>query len=172
MGAKVATAVVARNPPGLKGMVLVGPAPPGPLALPPEMREQQSHAYDSEESVRWTVENVLAEAHNLSEADMRLVVNDSLAGNQWAREAWPRYGMAEDVSTGLKGQGLRVEVLVGRKDRVESVERVKTEVVDVLRKKSFEVDFTIEEDCGHLMPLEKPEAVAHAVQKLIVGVVD
>ena len=133
------------------------------------MREQQSHAYDSEESVRWTVENVLAEAHNLSEADMQLVAEDSLAGNQWAREAWPRYGMAEDVSMGLQGRGLRVEVLVGRRDRVESVERVEMEVVDVLREKGFEVDLTVEEDYGHLMPLEKPEAMARAVQKLMAG---
>ena len=168
MGAKVAMAVAGHKPPGLKGMVLIGPAPPGSLALPPEMREQQSHAYDSQESVQWAVEHVLAEAHNLSEADTELVVSDSLAGNQWAREAWPRYGMTEDVSMGLEGQGMSVEVLVGSSDRVESVERVRTKVVDVLRKKGFMVQFTVEDDCGHLMPLEKPEVVAHAIRKLIV----
>ena len=169
MGAKVAVAVAAQRPAGLRGIVLVAPAPPIPLILPAEMSEQQARAYNSEESVRWTLGDVLAEEGNLDEEDIKLIVRVSLAGNRWAREAWPRYGMAEDVARGLEGRGLLVEVLVGRQDRVESVERVEVEVVGEMRQKGFEVNFNVIEECGHLMPLEKPEAVVHAVQRVVSG---
>jgi len=166
MGAKVAMAVAAQKPPGLMGMVLLGPASPGSCLLPREIREQQSRAYDSEKSVRWTVENVLAEADNLSEADMELIVSDSLAGNRWAKMAWPRYGMAEVVELGIERRRMKVKVLVGRDDHVEGVQRVKTHVVDVLSARGFDVEQTLVRDCGHLMPLEKPEAIANAIIEL------
>ena len=163
MRAKVAMAIAAQKPPGLMGMVLLCPAPPGSLVLPWEQREQQSRAYDTRDSARWTAENVLAEPDNLSEADMELIVRDSLAGNKYARMAWPRYGMAESVQIGMERRGLKVKVLVGREDEVEPGPRVRMHVAEVLAARGYDVELATVRDCGHLMPLEKPEAVASAV---------
>lgn len=139
MGAKVAMATLATLPRDLlqhlNGLVLVAPAPPTPLLLPPEMREQQKAAYESAESVRWSVNNVLTNPENLNQEDMEMVIRDSLRGNEAAKTAWPMYGMAEDVSEGLKEalelvdkEKLRVSILVGESDVVEPKERVDKEV--------------------------------------------
>ncbi|KAG2026581.1 hypothetical protein GB937_001362 [Aspergillus fischeri] len=106
MGAKVAMATLTTLPGDLlnrlRGVVLVAPAPPTPLLLPPEVREQQEAAYETAESVRWSVNHVLANPENLDEKDIEMVVRDSWRGNQLAKTAWPTYGMAEDVSDALQ----------------------------------------------------------------------
>lgn len=40
-------------------LILLGPAPVGPLVLSPDMQQQQLQAYQAEESAAWTIENVL-----------------------------------------------------------------------------------------------------------------
>lgn len=173
MGAKVALGTLTRLPVRLlgqlKGLVLVAPAPPGRLDLPADMKEQQVVAYTSEESVRWTVENVLA-SDKISETDVSIIVRDSLAGSQLAKRAWPMYGMAEDISESVKdslssiGKSLPfpVHVIVGELDIVEPKERVVTQVGDFLDQCGLQV--TIHEAPGvkHLIPLESPEII-HSV---------
>lgn len=167
MGAKVAVAVASDRPPGLRGIMLISPPPFGPWTLPPQLQERQRRSYESKETVRWSIENMLSEPHNLSRSDVALVVRDSLAGTEAAKAAWPHYGMAEAVSIGPERRGIPVIVLVGQQDRITTVEQVRTEVVDLLRHRGFSVEFAIKDDCGHLMPLEKPEFVAHAIRKMI-----
>ncbi|GLB45726.1 putative serine aminopeptidase, S33 [Lyophyllum shimeji] len=170
MGAKVALGTVASLPAHLRqqlrGLVLVAPAPPGPLDLPDEMKEQQKAAYASEQSVRWTVENVLARSENLSEEDIRLVVHDSLSGNQLAKEAWPTYGMREDISGRVKEAlasishgNLRVRIIVGELDIVEPKERVDAEVRCFLEECGLQVEVNVAAGVKHLIPLECPEVV-------------
>lgn len=70
----------------LKGVILISPAAATPLTLPPEMREQQIHAYDTAGSAEYVARNVLTASfgdHGLPE----FVVDDIVGGNQWAREA-------------------------------------------------------------------------------------
>ncbi|KAJ5153357.1 Alpha/Beta hydrolase protein [Penicillium canariense] len=166
MGAKVALAalgVLANDLQQLlKGLVLVGPAPPSSLHLPPEIEAQG--AYESEASIRWTVDNVLANPEKLSEFDVNLVVRHSLAGNQFAKKAWPSYGMQEDISQvsrkALASQNsLRASILVGEIDVVEPKERVEAEVVNFLRQNGVEASLTIVQGVKHLIPLEDPQSI-------------
>ncbi|KAF7596491.1 hypothetical protein BBP40_001363 [Aspergillus hancockii] len=170
MGAKVALATLSELPAPLlqelKGLVLVAPAPPTALDLPPKMKEQQKEAYSTAQSVRWTVENVLAEPKNLTEQDIETVIQDSLSGNQLAKIAWPTYGMAEDVSDGVRKAlasiqniGLRASILVGELDVVEPKERVETEVRGFLEANGVQVSLKVIESVKHLIPLESPEAI-------------
>ncbi|KAL5358968.1 Alpha/Beta hydrolase protein [Aspergillus floccosus] len=174
MGAKVALGTVASLPAHLRqqlrGLVLVAPAPPGPLELPAEMKEQQKAAYASEESIRWTVENVLASPGNLDDEDTRLVVQDSLSGNQLAKEAWPTYGMREDISgrvrealASMGSADLRVRIIVGDLDVVEPKERVDAEVRGFLEECGIPVVLKIAAGVKHLVPLECPEIVYQEV---------
>lgn len=170
MGAKVALATLSTLNENLlrelKGLVLVAPAPPTALSLPPEMKEQQKVAYETEESVRWTVKNVLANTKNLSEDDIELVVHDSLSGSNLAKEAWPTYGMAEDVSgsvrraLGIIGHaGIRASVLVGELDVVEPRERVEAEVCRILEESGVKTSLKVVESVKHLIPLECPQMI-------------
>ncbi|KAL5341971.1 Alpha/Beta hydrolase protein [Aspergillus crustosus] len=106
MGAKVALASLSALPDDLpkelKGLVLIAPAPPTALVLTQEMKEQQKIAYQSEDSVRWTVTNLLANTERLSEEDISLVVRNSLSGTELAKTAWPTYGMEEDITENVK----------------------------------------------------------------------
>lgn len=168
MGAKIALATIGLLDKGLQnllnGLVLIGPAPPAALNLPLEMKGQQLLAYESEDSVRWTVNNVLATPDKLSESDMNLVVRDCLVGNQFAKSAWPSYGMQEDISQAVREAlasrpGLRASVLVGELDVVETKERVEAEVAQFLRRDGVKVSLTTVEGSKHLIPLEDPESI-------------
>ncbi|KAL4782614.1 Alpha/Beta hydrolase protein [Aspergillus varians] len=173
MGAKVALATISYLPvhlfEGLKGLVLAAPAPPTALILPPDMKSQQKLAYESEDSVRWTVTNVLANLANLSDGDMEIVVRDSLAGNRLAKTAWPSYGMEEDISQDVKAvlsplaKNIRVRVLTGELDVVEPRDRVESQVCRFLEDVGVQVSFRSVPGVKHLIPLEAPEAVFEEV---------
>jgi pimeloyl-ACP methyl ester carboxylesterase len=154
----------------LNGLVLLAPAPPTPLLLPPEMTEQQATAYESGESVRWTVSNVLANTENLDEKDMEMVVRDSLRGNQAAKTAWPMYAMAEDVSEGVQRalesvdkEKVRVRILVGESDVVEPRERVDREVRQFFERCGVKVSMRSVPGVKHLFPLECPEMIRQEI---------
>jgi pimeloyl-ACP methyl ester carboxylesterase len=176
MGAKVALATLPSLPDNLlkalKGIVLAAPAPPTALVLPVEIKEQQKGAYESAESVRWTVTNVLANAENLNETDLDTVIRDSLSGNPLAKTAWPSYGMEEDVSKSVEnvlsklGTNLRVRVLAGELDIVEPRERVEKEICRFLEDAGADVSFRVVNGVKHLIPLERPEAIYEAVAGL------
>jgi 3-oxoadipate enol-lactonase len=50
MGGKVVQLVASQRPCGLKGAILVAPAPPTPQDIPESARQQQLHAYDNREN--------------------------------------------------------------------------------------------------------------------------
>ncbi|KAK1144222.1 hypothetical protein N8T08_005635 [Aspergillus melleus] len=177
MGAKVSLATLSVLPSHLlqklKGLLLVAPAPPGALELPSEMKDQQKVAYQSEQSIRWTVENVLAQADRLSEHDIDLIVRSSMSGHTLAKEAWPTYGMQEDITDNLaralssiNSDGFRVRVLVGELDIVEPKERILDQVIRFLHDNGVNASLEIVNGVKHLIPLEDPEAVQKEIALL------
>lgn len=70
MGARISLATLSILSPRLlclsKGLVLIAPPPPVALEPPSELKEQQKVVYQSEQSIRWTVENVLSNPDRLS----------------------------------------------------------------------------------------------------------
>lgn len=164
MGAKVALAVATSKPSGLRGMVLIAPAPPTPFALPEEMREQQIHAYDSAESISWTISNVLAEPKNLSSEDFDILCEDSSKGNRWAKAAWPAYAMGEDISMDLDGNGQKVLVFAGEHDIVETKEKVER-LVKLLDEHHYTTKFCVVPGVKHLIPLETPNAIVGPMER-------
>ncbi|CAO2649244.1 Nn.00g066290.m01.CDS01 [Neocucurbitaria sp. VM-36] len=175
MGAKVAQLVAAQwgssashssggeEPGVLCGVVLVSPAPTTPLILPPEMREQSLHAYETRESATFVAKNVLTSSFRSRELP-DFIVDDMLRGNRWAREAWPAYAMKEDVSTAVAGKiTMPVLVLAAEEDVVETLERVRNEVC----ARILDVQLEILTESGHLSPLDVPGAVVEQVLRFI-----
>jgi pimeloyl-ACP methyl ester carboxylesterase len=178
MGAKVALATLNRVPDAsfglVKGLVLVAPSPPTPLVLPPDMSEQQRQAYNSEESIRWTAENVLSSKESLTGDDFSIILRDSSKGNTFAKDGWLLHGMQEDISLDVKNAGLRpaakglkIQVLAGELDIVEQKDRVEKDIVQVLRSNGFHVSFTVLKGIRHLIPLEDPETISHAISAIL-----
>lgn len=176
MGAKVALAslslMVDKILKLVKGLVLVAPAPPTSLNLPSEMRIQQQIAYESAESIRWTVENVLANVELLDSSDIDMIIRDSLGGSPLAKKAWPLHGMQEDVSSALREVlsssrlSIKASVLVGEMDVVEPEGRVQAEVVDFLRENGINVSLKVVPGVKHLIPLEDPRAIFQEIREL------
>ncbi|CAM1502485.1 Fc.00g044690.m01.CDS01 [Cosmosporella sp. VM-42] len=165
MGAKVAQLVAGRGHlDGLKGLILVSPAPPTPMALPEEMREQQVHAYDGAGSADFVAKNVLT-ASSPSESTIQLLVEDMLRGNQWARAAWPSYAMAEDVSHDARNIKCPVLVVASGKDVVEPLERVQKEVCRSIPDTQLEVL----ETSGHLSPIDDAPGLVNHISKFVKG---
>lgn len=171
MGAKVAQLVASRICAGaaqvngdmaLLGVILISPAPTTPLILPPEMREQQLHAYDNPEPATFVAKNVLTASFQSRDLP-HFVVPDMLRGSKLAREAWPAYAMAEDVSSEVDRIRVPVLVLAAEKDLVEPVERIKTEVCGRISGAELEVL----PGSGHLSPLDAPEEVAESIVRFL-----
>ncbi|OJD35961.1 hydrolase [Diplodia corticola] len=166
MGAKVAMhyAATARpRPRGLRGMVLVAPAPlRGGLRLPREEKERQRGAYASAEAVRAVLDDVLT-AGGLQEEVRERCVRDSMRGGEAATRAWVEYAAEEDFG-GLEGgieEGLPVLVVRGDGD----FERGIVGELGVERGWRNEVV----EGCGHLVPLEKPEVLGRMIAEFVEG---
>jgi pimeloyl-ACP methyl ester carboxylesterase len=195
MGGKVALEVAALlsdassnnfPKPHLRGLLLLAPAPPGPLIVPNEVRMQMKQAYDSAEGVRWTARNVLTASGEGSDSSgaktadpsyMEKIVRDSLAGSDGAKRGWLEVMMSEDTRDRLKdgrmiGKGVKVRVMVALGDRVETVERVEVDTVAFLRSEAIfgkdnvkyhvvkPTDTPDGANVGHLLPLEAPYQVA------------
>lgn len=161
MGGKVAQVLAGRRPAGLGGLVLVAPAPPTPMQVPEEVRAGMLASYQSREGVQQAL-GVLAGSplsHDLHEQ----VIADTLRGEAGAKRAWPDGGMTQDISAGLQGATLPVDVLIGEHDQIEHEAVLRPALSRLLPQATF----TILPEAGHLLPLEAPKAVALACERML-----
>ena len=154
----------------LQSMLLLGPAPPLPLTLPPELRSGQLTAYDSVESATWAIQNVLASTE-LDDRSVGRLVEDCVRMSRGAKKGWIEVGMAESLETMLRNasDNLRqvpIRVLAGAHDKVETFEKVKSETVAILRSYGLNVALIELENSGHLIPVERPDAVVRELVSL------
>ena len=161
MGGKVAQVLSGRRPAGLEALVLVAPAPPTPMQVSEEVRAGMLASYQSRDGVLQAL-GVLA-GSPLPPALHEQVVADTLRGEAGAKRAWPERGMTRDVSAGLQGVTLPVEVLIGEHDRIEREAVLRPALIRLLPQATF----TIVPGVGHLLPLEAPEAIAFACEWML-----
>ena len=127
LGGKISQLIASRNPQGLKGLVLVAPAPPTPLRFPDEMRETQIHAYDSPENVLQTIS--FLSARTPSPDIVEQIVEDSMSGSREATLAYPMASILEDISSEVSKISVPTLVLAGELDKLDSIEQHEREVV-------------------------------------------
>lgn len=164
MGGKVAQLVASRRPRGLRGLVLVAPAPPTPLALPLDARQGMVHAYDSRESIAATVQQVLA-PDGLSDRDLDTVIADSLAGASPAKAAWPLATSQEDITADVPKIDVPVIVISGEHDRVDPPEVLVRELLPRIPQARL----VVLPGVGHLLPLEAPADLAHVIKAFVLA---
>lgn len=164
MGGKVAQLVASRRPRGLRGLVLVAPTPPTPLALPLDARQGMVHAYDSRESIVATVQQVLA-PDGLSDRDLDTVIADSLAGASPAKAAWPLATSQEDITADVPKIDVPVMVISGEHDRVDPPEVLVRELLPRIPQARL----VVLPGVGHLLPLEAPADLAHVIKAFVLA---
>jgi pimeloyl-ACP methyl ester carboxylesterase len=162
MGGKVAQLLASRHPVGLRGLILVAPATPTPLALPAEIRRGFSAVYDTRESIEGALEHMLVSKplpYDLHEQ----VIADSLMGSPGAKAGWPLIMSQEDISDDMADIRVPVLVIAGGADRVDPVEAYMSELLPRLADAEFHVIPGI----GHLVPLQAPVQVADLVSAFL-----
>ncbi len=163
VGGKISQLIASRNPGGLRGLVLVAPAPPTPLRFPDEMREAQIHAYDSRENVLQTIE--LLSARMPAPEIVEQIVEDSRSGSRAATLAYPLASILEDISSEVGKIDVPTLVLAGELDRLDSVEQHRREVVARIPG----AHFAIVKGSGHLVPIDEPAQLAHEIAGFVAG---
>ena len=157
MGGKVAMALAARQPPALRGLVLVAPSPPGPEPMDGEARAKLRAGWGNraagEEVARKT------SRHKDGPAFDRIVA-DHLRASRAAWDAWLDRGSQEDLRA-LAGQ-VRVPVLVvaGADDAALGPDVQARETLPLLPGASMHVV----KDSRHLVPLDQPATLAGIMQ--------
>jgi pimeloyl-ACP methyl ester carboxylesterase len=155
MGGKVAQLMATRQPVGLAGLVLVAPAPPSPMVMPPQDREIMASAYASREAVEAALDNVLT-AKPLSADDREQVIEDSLRGSPQAKIAWPRSTSLEDIAAQVGDINVPTLVISGELDRVDPPIRLQVELLPRIPQAVMH----LLPGTGHLSMLESPDALA------------
>ena len=162
MGGKVAQLLAARRPAGLTGVVLVAPAPAKPIGSTEQLQELTMHAYDDAQTVQDSVDRMLTH-RRLDPELIQQIVEDSLSAGEEARLAWPKHGLAQDVSAGLSDIDVPILVLAGEHDQVEPPDVLTEHLLPLIPR----ADMTLLEGTGHLSPLEVPEQVADHITAFV-----
>ena len=167
MGGKVAQLIAGRGVvKGLRGVVLIAPAPPTPLVLPADMKAAQMSAYSTPESAEFVVRNVLSGSATSNET-VAMLVADIMKGNAYARDAWPVYAMLEDIVVDVKRIRVPVLVVAGEQDKLEPIERLRSEVLGNLLLAEAEKEMVVVKGSGHLLPVEAPLEVAQHIERFV-----
>jgi pimeloyl-ACP methyl ester carboxylesterase len=157
----------------VQSLIFIGPSPARPIILEDEDREYRRHAYDSVENAKLTIVNALS-YQKLSEEEISTLAQHMVSMSVAAKKGWIEVGIWEDWATDIEAFAANqpelrvpVHVIVADQDKVEPPARVEKETVDFLRGLGFHVTLEKLDDCGHLIPLERPEAVTTAVEQII-----
>ncbi|WP_035565944.1 alpha/beta fold hydrolase [Caballeronia sordidicola] len=165
MGGKIAQLLASRRPRGLAGLVLVAPSPPGPLALPAEVRAAMEGAYVTRESVGMSIDQMLT-AKPLSPKHREQVIEDSLRGAPQAKLAWPRSTSQEDISSEVAAIDVPTIVIAGELDRIDGTAILEAELLTRVTHAVMRVL----PGTGHLSPLESPVAIAGIIREFVDGI--
>jgi pimeloyl-ACP methyl ester carboxylesterase len=158
MGGKVTQLLATQRPDGLRGLVLVAPAPAKPEPIPDAVRAQMAEAYTSRDTIIAALDTVLRHAV-LSDELREQIVADSLAGAAEAKHGWPAHAIVEDVSAELGRINVPVLVVAGEHDRVEPVDVMRSHVVAQISGAQLDVI----RGSGHLIPLERPQELSDRI---------
>lgn len=158
MGGKVAQLVAAERPRGLKGLILIAPAPPTPLGVPQEQRQGMIASYQAREGAEMAI-GILS-ALPLSDAHREQVIEDTLGGSPEAKRAWPEQGMTEDISEKVSKIAVPVCIIVGSADNIESEASLRAGFGKAIPSARF----VVLPGVGHLAPLEAPADLVAAIR--------
>jgi len=165
MGGKVVQLIAGRGlTKGLKGIVLLAPAPPSPLVIPVDMKTTQMSAYSTPESAEFVVRNVLS-ASPLTDETIAMLVADIMKGNNYASMAWPVYAMLEDIVAEVKKSKVPVLVVAAELDKIEPIERLRSEVLE--NSVEADTEMVVVKGSGHLLPVESPLEVSKCIEGFV-----
>ncbi|GAC1598774.1 MAG: hypothetical protein NVS3B25_24980 [Hymenobacter sp.] len=158
MGGKIALALAARRPVGLRRLVLLAPSPPTPEPMTDPDRAAALAAFGSPQEAMRTFQKITEQP--LPAALRQSVLADSLRSTRAAWYAWLQHASREDISARLGALAGPCHLLVGADDRAITPATQRRHTLPLLPAGTA---FTTLPATGHLLPLEAPDAVAEAL---------
>ena len=153
MGGKIALAVAARQPKGLRHLVLLAPSPPAGEPISAAKRAAALRAHGNPEAAEKTLHTITQ--HPLAATQQRQVVADNLRCSHAAWDAWLRRGTREDISALMPHVAVPCHVMVGHQDRAIMPATQRRLTLPLLPDGTGYQELP---GMGHLLPLEAPAA--------------
>lgn len=151
MGGKFALALAARQPAGLRSLLLLSPSPPTPEPISDQDRAASLAAYGQ----RAEAEKTFAKITNRPLApELRAqIIDDNLRTSRAAWDAWLQAGSREDISALMPQVQVPCRLLVGDADRAIPLEAQRRQTLPLLPAGTALHPIAA---AGHLLPLEAP----------------
>ena len=160
MGGKIALVVAARQPPGLSHLMLLAPSPPTPEPMDASERSSLLACQTSYAAAHQAARKICGQ--RLPAAIVQQVIDDRLRTSPAAWRWWLASGSCESVQDGIAQISIPVQVISGTLDTDIPTAVVEREVMSQLPL----APMRLMPGCGHLLPLEAPQAVAQAIRDM------
>ena len=155
MGGKIALALAARQPTGLRGLVLLAPSPPSPEPIGDQDRADSLAAYGKPKEAEKTFTNI---TNRPVAAGVRAqVIADNLRTSHAAWDAWLNSGSKEDISRLMPRILVPCRLLVGEADRAIPLAAQRAQTLPLLPGGTM---LTVVPGAGHLLPYEAAKECA------------
>jgi len=161
MGGKVALALAARRPAGLRSLLLLAPSPPSAEPIDPRQRETMLAAWGSGPALSDMID--AATLRTLSPDVRATLLEDMLGVSRQAWRAWLLHGSREDITAAMAR--INVPVLVVSGDGDSAIPRAVLEAELLPRLASAEL--SVIAGAGHLLPIEATAETAHMVRQCL-----
>ena len=161
MGGKIALEWASRQPSGLQKLLLLAPSPPTPEPMSDSDRENLRRSYGDAKAMSQIIDDITAQT--LPPEIFQRTLDDDLNSSQAAWNAWLDVGSRENIAAQMAHINVPVRVLAGSEDEGMNAEMLQREVVARLSDARLE----IVPDCGHLVPIEKPQFVMETLRQLL-----
>ena len=168
MSGKVSAVLASRGLPGLQGLVMVAPSPPGPEPMDDEKRNGMiamlGHKYDGdlERAKKYITKN---EERDIAPAVLERAATEVLRMNRTAWVAWLTHGSKEDWADRVGVLHLPALVVAGEKDRSLGPAQQREKTLPHLGQGIM----IVVEGCSHLVPLERPAELAVILTEFVRG---
>jgi pimeloyl-ACP methyl ester carboxylesterase len=163
MSGKMALALAARQPAGLRRLVLLSPSPPAGEPMTDADRAASLAAHGKPEEAEKTFDKITVRP---LPAEIRAqVIADNLRTSQAAWANWLEHGAREDITALMPQLRVPCHLLVGDGDKPIPPDTQRRLTLPLLPPGT---PFTVVPGAGHLLPLEAPEVIADAVMDGVV----
>lgn len=159
MGGKIALALAALQPRGLRNLLLVAPSPPSPEPMPDADRARLLAAYGDATALAAQIQRITGAG--LAEELRAQALGEQLRASATAWRWWLEAGSREDISARLGAITVPVAILVGEHDPIISPTLITAQLMPYLSGTT--ATLAVLPAVGHLLPYEAPQAVADAL---------
>ena len=159
MGGKMALALAARQPAGLRRLVLLSPSPPAGEPMSEKARAASLAAYGKPEEAEKTFRKITRQP--LSDALRAQVIADNLRSTEAAWATWLLKGAREDISAQMPRLNVPCHLLVGGGDAAITPASQRRLTLPLLPAGT---SFAVVPNTGHLLPLEAAAEVCRALR--------